>query len=78
MRRDCNACKGRGYQTKATGEEACEDCGGMGLLEKEVPYKFDGPRSKEEIAEAFGIPLEQYVDAGHSRGDDRALPGAEA
>lgn len=71
LRIDCNTCKGKGYVTKPTGEEACEACGGSGTLEKEVPFKFEtnGKWSNEEKAEAFEIPVDQVVDAGHSTGD---------
>jgi len=43
-----------GYTGSAGGEQACDSCGGSGMVEKEVPFKFDGPRSEEEIQELWG------------------------
>lgn len=65
LRMDCPPCHGNGYIARNGGEEFCEDCGGTGMLEKEVPFKFDGERTVEEKAEAFGVSVEQYRDAGH-------------
>lgn len=55
LRRDCPHCSGNGYRTQAAGEVPCERCGGTGMLEKEVPFKVER-RSKEEIAEIWGLP----------------------
>lgn len=71
LRIDCSTCKGRGYETVTTGERACSACEGRGVIEKEVPYKFEsnGRWEKDELAEVFELPVEQIVDAGHSAGD---------
>lgn len=71
LRIDCPECHGNGYVTKNGAEQSCEKCGASGLLEKEVAYKFDtnGYHTPEEVAEAFGIPVEQVKDKGHSVGD---------
>lgn len=69
LRRDCLKCNGRGYINGSSGEEVCpegEGCGGSGLIAKEVAFKFDGKRSREEIANEFGIPVEQLKDDGHA------------
>lgn len=72
LRIDCNACSGRGYKETPTGQESCETCGGSGMLEKEVPFRHDikERRSVEEVAEIFGIPVEQVKDKGHDAGAD--------
>lgn len=62
---DCPACKGNGYVVEAGQELPCSECAGKGLLEKEVPYKFDGPRTKEEKAAIFGVSEADYKDEGH-------------
>lgn len=66
-------CRSRGYITdKATNSEtSCPNCDGEGLLKKEIPYKFDtfGKVEKEEIAEMFGISVDEVKDEGHSSGD---------
>ncbi|OLS15984.1 MAG: hypothetical protein RBG13Loki_0361 [Promethearchaeota archaeon CR_4] len=71
LRIDCNTCKGKGYETTSEGERACSSCEGRGTTEKEVPFKFEtnGRWEKEEIAEAFELPVDQITDAGHSAGD---------
>jgi DnaJ-class molecular chaperone len=68
LRRDCGTCNGRGYKNSAAGEEMCDQCGGSGMLELEVPYKFDtdGKRTLEEEAQEWGIPVEELRG---SRGD---------
>lgn len=53
VRKECPACKGNGYKPVGMTEELCECCGGFGLIEKEVPYKFDGPRTQAEIDAIF-------------------------
>lgn len=72
LRRDCPGCRGNGYVTISGGEErTCERCGGAGVLELEVDYKFDthGKRTREEEAEAWGVDPSEIVDSGHSTGD---------
>lgn len=71
LRIDCPSCRGKGYVQTATGEESCGKCDGSGLLEKEVPFKFEsnGKWDREDIAEVFEIPVEQVVDKGHDGGD---------
>lgn len=71
IRIDCPTCKGNGYTTKAGQQEACEVCGGTGLREKEVEYKFDthGHHTREELAEAFEVSVDDVHDGGHSVGD---------
>lgn len=54
IRIDCSLCHGNGYVMGDMGEEACQHCGGLGMLEKEVPYS-PTPRSKEEIKDLFGV-----------------------
>jgi len=53
LRRDCSTCRGNGYVTVAGDETMCNDCGGSGIIEKEVPFKFDGKRTEEEINDIF-------------------------
>lgn len=67
LRIDCNACRGNGFKSTPTGEETCSACEGSGQLTKEVDFKFHtgGKWEKEEIAEAFGIPVDQVKDDGH-------------
>lgn len=64
--RDCPTCRGNGYVVRGGSEEACDACGGKGLLEKEVEFKFDGPRSAEELAEIWDVPASEIVDRGHA------------
>lgn len=81
LRRDCPTCKGKGYVSQSGGESSCEPCGGAGLLEKEVPFKFDGSRSLEEVAELWGVDDPSEIeDKGHdgqgkSRQDPRSAEG---
>jgi len=77
LRIDCMVCKTRGYIVENNQETTCPKCGGSGVLEKEVPFKFEsqGRWDKDEIAEAFEIPVDQVQDRGHDGGDatsDRA------
>lgn len=67
LRRDCPTCKGNGYVVAGGSETACSECGGAGLLEKEVDYKHDGPRTPEELAEIWEVPVEDLdkIDRGH-------------
>lgn len=54
LRKQCPDCKSKGYVIGQGGAETiCATCGGGGSLEKEVPYKFDGERSQEELDEIF-------------------------
>ncbi len=53
LRRDCRTCHGNGYVTKGGQEENCDVCGGSGMEEKEVAFKFDGPRTKDEIEDLW-------------------------
>lgn len=53
LRRDCATCRGNGYVTKAAVEEMCSACSGSGTEEKEVPFKFDGVRTQDEINEIW-------------------------
>lgn len=73
LRRDCPTCRGNGFVTKPTGEESCAPCNGSGMIEKEVPYKFDtnGRRTPEELADIWEVPVEDIaaIDKGHSVGD---------
>ncbi len=79
LRRDCPRCKGNGYIEGPGGQEVCPEeggCGGSGLLEKEVPYKFEteGRLEPEEIAEAWELPADQIIDKGHAE-QDKKIPG---
>lgn len=69
IRRDCPDCHGNGYKNVGGVESLCGMCGGAGVLEKEVPFKFDGKRSREETAELWEIPVDELSDKGHSAGD---------
>lgn len=72
LRIDCPTCKGHGYiRDSMMVESICGACEGKGALEREMPYKFEtnGKWEKEEIAEAFEIPVEEVKDGGHSTGD---------
>lgn len=80
LRIDCPQCKGKGYKGTSGAETPCNGpseeagatgCGGSGVLEREVGFKFEtqGKWSVEEKAEAFGIPVEEVRDADHSTGD---------
>lgn len=71
LRIDCPTCFGNGYTGQGPSETMCNACGGSGMLERSVPFKFDGKRSKEEIATAFGLPVGQIRDTGHSAGDEK-------
>ena len=53
LRRECTGCRGNGYRVINGVEQTCETCEGRGEEHKEVPYKFDGRRSPEEIEEAW-------------------------
>lgn len=53
LRKDCGHCAGNGYTGREPDEQVCENCGGSGQVEKEVPFKFDGPRSQAEIEQAW-------------------------
>jgi RecJ-like exonuclease len=49
LRKDCPVCNGNGYRTVQENEQVCDNCDGSGQIEKEVAFKFDGDRSKEEL-----------------------------
>jgi DnaJ-class molecular chaperone len=49
LRKDCSSCNGNGYIDGPHGQEGCMACGGSGMIEKEVPFKFDGVRTQDEI-----------------------------
>lgn len=54
LRIDCPTCHGNGYTgVVEVSEVVCERCGGSGMLEKEVPFKFDGERSAAELQEIW-------------------------
>ncbi len=76
LRIDCRACHGNGYVRSATGETDCLACGGSGIEEKEVDYKFEtqGRWTPEEKAEAFGIKVDEVKDDGHSEAKAPAEP----
>lgn len=67
VRIDCTTCKGNGYVRNGAAESMCEKCGGGGVLEREVPYKFEthGVLTDEEKAEIFEMPVDQIEDKGH-------------
>lgn len=53
LRRDCPECKTKCFIIVNGEEQVCTLCSGYGVIEKEVPYKFDGPRDTEEIDAIF-------------------------
>lgn len=53
LRRECPDCKTNGFIIVSGEEQPCTKCGGHGMIEKTVPYKFDGPREEEELDEIF-------------------------
>lgn len=53
IRKDCSDCRGEGYRSISGTESVCDNCGGSGMLEKEVSYKYDGERTPDEIEEEF-------------------------
>jgi DnaJ-class molecular chaperone len=53
LRRDCHVCSGNGYILNQYGEAVCEQCGGSGMIEKTVDYKYDGERTEEEVDDIF-------------------------
>lgn len=53
LRRDCRKCGGNGYTGIDPNEMPCDMCDGSGQEEKEVPFKFDGPRTSQEIREIW-------------------------
>lgn len=53
IRRDCPQCGGNGYVQGQGGEMACNHCGGAGFEEKEVPFKFDGERTEDELKDLW-------------------------
>ena len=71
VRIDCTNCRGTGHTAVGGVESLCEPCEGRGMLEREVPFKFEtnGRRTKEEIADVFQLPVEQVNDIGHSTGE---------
>lgn len=57
LRRDCKSCRGNGWVgTQGVSENLCETCGGNGMEEREVPFRFDQtrPLSREDINEIWG------------------------
>lgn len=68
LRIDCRACHSKGYVMTSTGETSCNACGGTGMEEREVPYKFEsqGKWTKEETAQAFEIDVDDVKDEGHA------------
>ena len=70
LRNDCPDCGGKGYKNGQAGEELCDRCEGVGMLEKWVPYQVD-PFEPSEIARIFEIPESQVKDSGHSTGEDQ-------
>lgn len=71
LRIDCPLCKGHGYVRGALGEAPCDRCEARGVLENEVPFKFEtnGRHTREEVADAFGIGVDEVRDEGHSNGE---------
>lgn len=71
LRIDCPICKTRGYIESSQGQEMCTRCEGSGLLEKEVPYKFEtqGRWDLHEKAAEFGIEVDEASDSGHDDGN---------
>lgn len=53
LRKDCRQCQGNGYLVTQSGETPCGGCESAGYVEVEVPFKFDGERTQEEIDSFF-------------------------
>lgn len=71
LRIDCIDCKGNGYVQKGAEQEMCKRCDGSGLLERDVPFKFEtnGVWDRDEIANIFEVLPDQVVDKGHDGGE---------
>lgn len=54
LRIDCSTCHGNGFVRTHSGEEPCSVCGGVGMRERQVPWKPEG-YSRSEIAREFGV-----------------------
>ena len=55
VRIDCPHCSGNGYKFQAGGsQELCEKCGGVGMLEKSMPWRPEGYNLRE-AGEIFGV-----------------------
>lgn len=55
IRIDCKACRGNGFITRPDGEHPCAKCGGVGMLEKQMPWRPEG-YSLDEAGEILGDP----------------------
>lgn len=53
LRKDCQHCNGNGYIITQSDERPCGNCDAIGYHEVEVPYKFDGDRTQDEIDSFF-------------------------
>jgi len=74
VRADCPQCRGNGYTGGDADQQVCDRCVGSGMLEQEVDFKYDGPRSIEEKAQILGITPQEFRDGGHSSGDETPTP----
>lgn len=54
VRIDCPACAGNGYVANGMEQTACGRCGGVGMLEKSMPYRPEG-YSLNEAGQLFGV-----------------------
>lgn len=54
VRADCPTCNGNGYISDRDGEHPCDRCGGVGMLEKSMPYRAEG-YTLEDAGRIFGI-----------------------
>lgn len=69
LRRDCRVCNGKGWTgAQGVNETFCETCGGSGMEEKEVPFRFDQtrPLSAEDINEVWGEEVIKIKPVGPS------------
>lgn len=79
LRIDCPDCVSKGYIQKGAEQELCQRCGGSGMLERDVPFKFEtgGKWDKDDVASAFEISPDQVVDRGHDGGEPNTARAVE-
>lgn len=74
VRIDCPSCSGNGYAVRGGEQHACDRCGGVGMLEKSMPWRPEG-YSLTEAGAMFGVssPTNRLLagDPALERGVDR-------